>query len=117
VFTNVSASTCYLRGFPNVDFLRGGNHGPLSEPDAFSTVLPANRVELAPGGAASASATFVTNDPQNVRGSRCDDAVGVRTFPPGSSAALSSGVHDTHGAPLSHFYVCGHGVVVSALQA
>jgi hypothetical protein len=116
VFTNIASSPCDLRGYPNVDFLRAGAGGPLSEPDTFaSTQDDATRVELAPGGAAVATATFVTDDPSNAQGFGCDDAVAVRAFLPGLSAAIYAGIQDAHGVPLRHFFVCGHGIVVSAL--
>lgn len=116
VYTNISTSACVLRGYANVDFLRAGVGGPLSEPDTFARSVPIRRVELAPGGVARASAAFMTNDPRNTHGSHCDDAVAVRTFPPGSTVAIASGLRDAHGVTLRHFYVCGHGVVISALQ-
>jgi hypothetical protein len=115
-FTNISASPCELRGYPDVDFLRAGADGPLSEPDTFSVAQAVTRVELAPGGTAIATATFVTNDPRNVGGYGCDDAVAVRTFLPDSPMAISSGILDANGVSVRHFFVCGHGVVDSALR-
>ena len=116
VLTNISSSKCVLRGYPNIDFLRSGAHGQLSEPDTFSAAHPVTSVELKPGGAATATATFVTNSPRNAHGLHCDDAVALRAFPPGSTVAISAGIRDAHGSTLPQFYICGHGVVVTALQ-
>jgi len=114
-YLNVSTAACVLSGYPNVDFVHAGAVGPFGEPDTFAAkISTVSRVELAPGGEAMATAGFITNGPLNVSGSRCDDAVGVRTFVPGSSAAITASADDAYGNPLQQFFVCGHGVVVSA---
>jgi len=115
VYVNVSAAVCVLSGYPSVDFVRAGTGGPLSELDTSATKpRTVSRVELAPGGGATATASFTTNGPLNAGGSRCDGAVAVRTSVPGSSTAMTSSVDDAHGNPLQQFFVCGHGVVVSS---
>jgi Protein of unknown function (DUF4232) len=116
VFTNVSRSTCIVSGFPSVDFLRAGVQGPLSAPDSFSRTTAVPDVRLSPGSAARASITFTTNSYANSRGSRCDEAVAVRAYLPGAVGALVSGARDGANHRIQYFYVCGHKVVVQALQ-
>ena len=118
VFTNVSHSACMLRGYPSVDFLRVGARGPLSAPDSFSRAAKVADVRLSPGGAAESLITFTTNSYGNSRGSRCDAVAAVRAYAPGSTRALISGVRDDgNGHVVPDFFVCGHKVVVRALQA
>ena len=117
VFTNVSNSACTTRGYPSVDFLRAGVHGPLSAPDSYSGAAKVTNVRLAPGGAARSLITFTANSDANSRGSHCDAVIAVRVYPPDSTKALISGARDEQDHPISHFYVCGHKVVVQALQA
>lgn len=116
VFTNVSHAMCTLRGYPSVDFLRAGIHGPLSAPDSFSRATKVTNVRLSPGGAAKSLISFTTNSTANSRGSRCDEVVAVRVYPPGSVNALISGARDATNHDIPHFYVCGHRVVVRAVQ-
>ena len=67
---------------------------------AFGRVSPARRHAGASGG------------------SRCEDIIGVRVYPPDSVTALSTEVTDprTAGA-ISHFSVCGHRVDVGSIKA
>jgi Protein of unknown function (DUF4232) len=116
VFTNVSHSACIVSGFPSVDFLRAGVQGPLSAPDSFSRTTAVPDVRLSPGSAARASITFTTNSYANSRGSRCDEAVAVRAYLPGSVKALVSGARDGANHRIQYFYVCGPKVIVEALQ-
>jgi hypothetical protein len=115
-FTNVSHSSCTLRGYPNVDFLRGGIRGPLSAPDSFAPSPRVADVRLAPGEVATAEITFTANGADNPHGSRCDQVIAVRVYAPGSTKALTAGAHDVAGHRIPSFYVCGHGVVVHAVQ-
>lgn len=115
-FTNVSRVTCTLRGYPSVDFLRGGVRGPLSAPDAFAASPSVADVDLSPGATATAEITFIANGRSNPQGSRCEQVIAVRVYAPGSTKALSSAVRDTSGHRLPSFYVCGHKVVVQAVQ-
>ncbi|HET9173607.1 MAG TPA: DUF4232 domain-containing protein [Actinospica sp.] len=115
-FTNVSRSGCTLEGYPSVDFLRGGIRGPLSAPDIDATSPGATEVQLMPGDVATADITFVANGSTNPHGARCEQVVAVRVYAPGSTKALSSTVRDTSGHRLPTFYVCGHKVVVQAVQ-
>ena len=116
VFTNVSHATCIVSGFPSVDFLRAGVQGPISTPDSFSRTTAVPDVRLSPGSAARTSITFTTNSYANSHGSRCDEAVAVRAYLPGSVRALVSGARDGANHRIQYFYVCGHKVVVQALQ-
>lgn len=127
VFTNTSGIACTLRGYPSVDFLRAGKRGPLSTPDAFSASDSVTPVRLTSGAAASAAITFATNGSANgspngsattSTGSRCEDVIGIRVYPPDSVAALSTEVTDprTAGA-ISHFAVCGDRVDVGSIKA
>jgi hypothetical protein len=115
-FTNVSRLTCTLRGYPSVDFLRGGVRGPLSAPDTFAASPSVVDVDLSPGATATAEITFIANGRNNPQGSRCEQVIAVRVYAPGSTRALSSTVRDTSGHRLPSFYVCGHRVVVQAVQ-
>lgn len=115
-FTNVSRASCTLRGYPSVDFLRGGIKGPLSAPDSFAPNPGVADVELSPGGVATAQVTFTANGAGNPHGLRCDQVVAVRVYAPGSTKALTSGAHDAAGHRIPSFYVCGHKVVVHAVQ-
>ncbi len=115
-FTNVSRFTCTLRGYPSVDFLRGGIRGPLSAPDSFAASPSVVDVDLSPGATATAEITFAANGRNNPQGSRCEQVIAVRVYAPGSTKALSSAVRDTSGHRLQSFYVCGHKVVVQAVQ-
>lgn len=127
VFTNTSGFACTLRGYPSVDFLRAGIRGPLSTPDAFSASASVTPVRLASGAAASAAITFATDGSANGTangsattpgGSRCEDVIGVRVYPPDSVTALSTEVTDSRTASaISHFSVCGHRVDVGSIQA
>jgi hypothetical protein len=116
VFTNVSRSACTVSGYPSVDFLRAGAQGPLSAPDSFSQTTTVTDVRLSPGSAARSSITFTTNSYANSRGSRCDEVVAVRAYLPGSVKSLVSGARDGANRRIQHFYVCGHKVIVQALQ-
>jgi hypothetical protein len=116
VFTNVSHAACTMRGYPSVDFLRSGIHGPLSAPDSFLRATKVTDVRLSPGGAAKSLISFTTNSTANSRGSRCDEVVAVRVYAPGSVNALISGARDETNHNIPHFYVCGHKVVVRAVQ-
>jgi hypothetical protein len=73
-------------------------------------------VELSPGGDASADITFVANGTNNPHGARCEQVIAVRVYAPGSIKALSSAIRDTSGHRLPSFYVCGHKVIVHAVQ-
>jgi len=123
VFTNTSGFACTLRGYPSVVFLRSGIRGPLSTPDAFSASDSVTPVRLASGAAASATITFATNGSANGSattsgGSRCEDVIGVRVYPPDSVTALSTEVTDPRAAgAISHFSVCGHRVDVGSIKA
>ena len=117
VFTNVSRSACTLRGYPSVDFLRAGVRGPLSAPDSFVPTPGVATVRISPGGAASSLITITTNSSGNHHGSRCEAVIAVRVYPPGSTKALTSATRTSStSAALPHFYVCGHKVVVRAVQ-
>jgi hypothetical protein len=115
-FTNVSRSECMLRGYPSVDFLRGGIKGPLSAPDSFAANPGVADVFLAAGGTATAQVTFTANGADNPRGAHCDQVIAVRVYAPGSTKALTSGAHDAGGHRIPSFFVCGHKVVVHAVQ-
>ena len=115
-FTNVSHANCTLRGYPSVDFLRGGIRGPLSAPNTFAPVPSVADVHLSPGGVATAQITFISNGTDNPRGSRCDQVIAVRAYAPGSMKALTSAARDLSGHHIPSFYVCGHKVVVHAVQ-
>ena len=117
VFTNVSHAACTVSGYPSVDFLQPGTRGPLSAPNSYSPSTKVTNVRLSPGGAAQSSITFTTNSYTNPRGSRCNEVVSVRVYIPGSTKALVSGARDNAGHRIADFYVCGHKVVVWALQA
>jgi hypothetical protein len=116
VFTNISHSACTVSGFPSVDFLRAGVQGPLSAPNSFSHATTVADVRLSPGSAARSAITFTTNSYANSRGSRCDEVVAVRAYLPGSMRALVSGARDGANHRIQHFYVCGHTIIVRALQ-
>lgn len=116
VVTNASHSTCTLRGYPSVDFLRAGVRGPLTAPNSFTPDPKGAVVRLAPGEAASSLIAFTTNGPGNPHGARCEQVVSVRVYAPGSTTALTAAVRDSTGHRIASFYVCGHGVVVHALQ-
>jgi hypothetical protein len=117
-FTDVSHSDCILRGYPSVDFLQVGTHGPLSAPNSFSPIPGITAVRLTPGATASSLITFITNGSGNAQGSRCDTVVAVRVYPPGSTSALISAAHDgsKKGGVIPRFFVCGHQVIVRAVQ-
>jgi Protein of unknown function (DUF4232) len=115
-FTNVSHASCTLRGYPSVDFLRGGIKGPLSAPDSFAPNPGVADVRLSPGGVATAQVTFTANSAGNPHGSRCDQVIAVRVYAPGSTKALTSAAHDAADHRIPSFYVCGHKVVVHAVQ-
>jgi len=117
VFTNVSRTSCTVSGYPSVDFLQAGMRGPLSAPNSYSPATRVTVVRLSPGGAAQSSITFTTNSYANLHGSRCNEVVAVRVYIPGSTKALVSGARDEAGHRIADFYVCGHKVVVWALQA
>jgi uncharacterized protein DUF4232 len=116
VFTNVSHAACTVSGYPSVDFLQPGTRGPLSAPNSYSPSTKVTNVRLSPGGAAQSSITFTTNSYTNPRGSRCNEVVSVRVYIPGSTKALVSGARDNADHRIADFYVCGHKVVVWALQ-
>jgi hypothetical protein len=71
-FTNISASSCSLTGFPGVQLLRAG--APLGVP-AQRTSTPIHRVQIAPGDSVTA---------QLVDDSTCNAAISdtVQVFPP-----------------------------------
>lgn len=116
VFTNVSRAACTVSGYPSVDFLQPGTRGALSAPNSYASSTKVTNVRLSPGGAAQSSITFTTNSYTNPRGSRCNEVVSVRVYIPGSTKALVSGARDKAGHRIADFYVCGHKVVVWALQ-
>lgn len=116
IFTNVSHSACTMHGYPSVDFLRAGVHGPLSAPDSFAQSPGITNVRLAPGETAESQISFTTNSAANSRGRRCDEVVAVRVYPPGSTKALTSGTRDSRNLRIPNFYVCGHAIVVRAVQ-
>jgi hypothetical protein len=118
IFTDVSRSDCVLRGYPSVDFLQAGVHGPLSAPNSFLPIPRVTDVHLSPGATATSLITFTTNGVGNPGGSRCDEVVAVRVYPPGSTSALLSAAHDSskNGAVIPHFFICGHEVIVRAVQ-
>ena len=117
-FTDVSHSACTLSGYPSVDFLRAGMAGPLSAPNSFAPVPGVTNIHLTPGSTASSVITFITNGASNPHGSRCDNVVAVRVYPPGSTSALVSPAHDSSkkGSVIARFFVCGHVVIVHAIQ-
>jgi len=117
VFTNVSHSSCTMQGYPSVDFLRAGAHGPLSAPNSFAQSPGITNARLAPGATADSQISFTTNSAANSRGRRCDEVVAVRVYPPGSTKALISGTHDSRNRRIPNFYVCGHAIVVRAVQS
>ena len=120
LFTDVSRSACTLSGYPSVDFLQTGLAGPLSAPNSFAPIPGVTKIHLAPGTTATSVITFITNGATNPHGSRCDDVVAVRVYPPGSTSALVSQAHDSSakgaGSIIAHFFVCGHVVIVRAMQ-
>ncbi|HWG22852.1 DUF4232 domain-containing protein [Actinospica sp.] len=115
-FTNVSHIRCTLRGYPSVDFLRGGIKGPLSAPDSFAPKPGVTDVYLLPGNAATAQVTFTANGADNPHGARCDQVIAVRVYAPGTTKALTTTARDMAGHRIPSFYVCGHKVVVHAVQ-
>ena len=117
VFTNVSHAACTVSGYPSVDFLQPGTRGALSAPNSYASSTKVTNVRLSPGGAAQSSITFTTNSYTNPRGSRCNEVVSVRVYIPGSTKAVVSGARDKAGHRIADFYVCGHKVVVWALQS
>ena len=117
VFTNVSRFACSVQGYPSVDFLQAGTLGPLSAPNSYAPGTKVTNVRLSPDGVAQSLITFTTNSYANPHGSRCDEVIAVRVYLPGSTKALISGVRDGRNhRSIPDFYVCGHMVVVRALQ-
>lgn len=116
VVTNTSHSPCTLSGYPSVDFLRAGVRGPLAAPNSFAPDPKVAVLRLVPGDVARSLIAFTTNGPNNPRGVHCEQVVAVRVYPSGSTTALTAAVHDTSNHRIASFYVCGHGIVVHALQ-
>ena len=85
VFTNSSASTCTLYGFPGVSFLDQAGHqiGPASQ---RGNAAPRQLVTLAPAG--RAYATLDVTDPGIPPCTGGATVSAIRVYPPGSLASL-----------------------------
>ena len=88
VFTNTSATTCTLSGYPGVSYV-GANGVQSGNPAQRSSVDPVTTVTLKPHGTAGAQ----FQDSNGISGyspEQCQlaPADGLRVYPPGQTAAL-----------------------------
>lgn len=86
VFTNTSADTCTLYGYPGVSYV-GPDGSQVGAPAARSP-RPENAVPLAPG--ASASAQVRAAQVHNYPAERCrpTPVAGLRVYPPGETSSV-----------------------------
>ncbi|MDH6132471.1 hypothetical protein P3T37_001856 [Kitasatospora sp. MAA4] len=101
VFTNTSATTCTLTGYPGVSYVTA-NGVQSGNPAARSAGNPQTVVTLKPHGTATAQ----LHDSNGISGyspSQCDlsPADGLRVYPPGQTAALFVPWKTQHCAGLS----------------
>jgi Protein of unknown function (DUF4232) len=87
VFTNTSAHTCELRGFPGVSYV-AGDDGHQVGPAAEMSGERGDQVPIAPGGTARAQLRLA--NVQNYDPADCSPTPvrGLRIYPPGDTAAL-----------------------------
>jgi hypothetical protein len=109
-FTNISASSCTLEGYPGVSFVASPGGGQIGSPASRNPVVTPAAVTLAPG--ASGHATLQVVDALNYSTSACKPVTAhwLRIFPPDQYAAVhvrftaltcSSKVASNLGSPVS----------------
>ncbi len=87
-FTNTSASTCTLYGYPGVSLVSGPPYVQIGLAAKRQSTTPATVVTLAPGAAANATLQIV--DALNFPTATCSPAAAtdLQVFPPGQTAAV-----------------------------
>jgi hypothetical protein len=87
-FTNTSASSCTLFGYPGVSFVSGPTGSQLGKPAIRNTGATATTVTLAPGGVAHA--TLQVAEAGNYSASDCTPVTAhwLRIFPPNQLTAI-----------------------------
>jgi uncharacterized protein DUF4232 len=83
-FTNISGSSCHLRGFPGVSALAGSQ---LGSPAGRDHAVPAQTVTLADGDTAHALVRFADVGAFSPSSCRPKTAGALRVFPPGETAS------------------------------
>jgi hypothetical protein len=89
VFTNISARTCTMFGYPGVAFVTGPSGAQINDPAQRSSGQASSLVPLAPNGTAHANLLLVNVD--NYNGSpSCQptQAAGVRVYPTDDTTAI-----------------------------
>src|ERR1700742_1097849 len=89
IFTNTSAASCPLRGYPGVSSVAGDDGHQVGEPATRDTSRHVTTVTLRPGGSASTTINHV--NPFNFPGSRCGKVItarGFRVYAPGQTLAF-----------------------------
>jgi Protein of unknown function (DUF4232) len=86
-FTNVSAGTCTLFGYPGVSFVTGRGGTQLGRAARRNPVAPATIVSLAPG--AVAHATLQVSEAGNYDATQCQPVTAhwLKVFPPDQTGA------------------------------
>jgi hypothetical protein len=87
-FTNTSASTCTLYGYPGVALVSGPPYAQIGLAAKRGTTTPAAVVTLAPGAVANATLQIV--DALNYPTATCSPAAAtdLQVFPPGQTVAV-----------------------------
>jgi hypothetical protein len=88
VFTNASAASCTMYGYPGAALVSAPGAGVVGAPAVRDPTFPAEVVTLAPGGQAHAS--LQVGVASNYPASACIPAIAnwLQVFPPGGYAAL-----------------------------
>jgi hypothetical protein len=109
VFTNTSAHSCTIYGYPGVSFLSGPTGHQINDPAQRSTAEgPSTTVTVAPHGKAHADLLLVNVD--NFPAANCKpiQAAGVRVYPPDDTKSLYARspqqVCSVKGAGLAQIY-------------
>ena len=87
VFTNTSASTCTMYGYPGVSFVAPGTGHQVGAAASRNPQHPPSTVILAPGARASALLQVVDAGNYSAASCRIMTVSGLRVYPPGNTAA------------------------------
>lgn len=87
VFTNISARSCTMYGYPGVSFVTGSSGKQINDP-ARRTGGPPSMVKLAPSGKATAALLMVNIGNYATESCKPVQAAGLRIYPPDETAAL-----------------------------
>jgi len=87
VFTNTTASTCTLTGYPGVSFVAPGTGKQVGAAASRNAQHAVAVVTLAPGGSASATLQIVNYANYPSADCHATSASGLRVYPPGNTSA------------------------------